>query len=85
MIWNYGQKTECATCGLLLCIVSGGIFENDKMYPYFFREGYGYILEFDIKRQHTIAHHLIGFEDNTYKIVGSMDEREDAVFKEVDF
>ena len=83
MIWSYGLKTEKTVCGLLTCVVRGGVFEKDKIYPYFFREGYGYILEFNIKRSTTIAHHLIGFEDGTYKIAGSCDEREDAVFKEV--
>lgn len=83
MIWNCGFKTEDTTCGLLTCTVSGGVFEKDKIYPYFFREGYGYIIEFNIKYHTTTVHHLIGFEDNTYKIVGSLDERENAVFKEV--
>ena len=85
MIWNYGIKTQNFTCGLLTCITAGGVFEKDKKYPYFFRDGYGYLLEFNIHRNTTTAHHLIGFEDDTYKIVGSWDEREDAVFKEVNF
>ena len=83
MIWNYGMKTTQVNCGMLICAVAGGVFEKDKIYPYFFRDGYGYILEFNIHQHTTIAHHLIGFDDGTYKIVGSLDEREDAVFKEV--
>ena len=83
MIWSCGLKMGKNVCGLLACTVPGGVFEKDKLYPYFFREGYGYLLEFNINRHTTVAHHFIGFEDNTYKIVGSLDEREDAVFREV--
>lgn len=80
MIWSYDSDN----CGLLLCTTSGGLFEEGKKYPFYNVDGFSYVIAFDLGTVSSAFCVLDSYEDGTYKIVGTWDELEDAVFEEVD-
>jgi hypothetical protein len=70
-------------CKLLTCIVSGGIFEKDKVYPFCHISGFAYILLIDTVNRQPVLYVMDAYDDGTYKIVGTFDDWENAKFKEV--
>jgi hypothetical protein len=77
MIWNRED------CGLLTCTVSGGVFEKDKKYPFCRINGNTYVIAIDtFNVSQSSIYDLVSFEDGTYKILGTWDDLESAVFVE---
>jgi hypothetical protein len=77
MVWNYDSDN----CGLLVCTTSGGAFEKGKKYPFYNMDGISYIIAIDLETISSVVYVLDSYEDCTYKIVGALDEFENAVFE----
>ena len=74
-------KDNTARCGLFNCIVSGGIFERGKKYPYFIANGKTYIFLVSIGfPSQTLFYATDCYDDGTYKLIGTLDEKENATF-----
>lgn len=71
------------SCDFLTCVVPGGIFKKDKIYPFCKINGYAYIVLIDTVNRQPILYVMDVYDDGTYKIVGTFDNWEDAVFREV--
>lgn len=71
------------TCRLLTCISPGGIFEKNKIYPFYVIDGYAYIILVDASNRSAVLYVMDAYEDDTYKIIGINSNWEDAKFKEV--
>ena len=91
MNWNYGlchyerstrRETFPTTCDLLTCTKTGGQAHRGDTYPYFYIDGYPYVVIINLKRKDAKIYHLDAFEDGTYQIVGADKFLERAVFRE---
>ena len=70
---------------LLTCVIPGGPFEKNQIYPFYWINGYAYIVVVDSVSQSPKFIPMDSFEDETFKIVGNWNDLEDAKFKEVKF
>ena len=66
----------------LICTESGGAFEKGKIYPFCVFNGYAYMLVVYAVNHKSEFISLDSYEDGTYKIVGTYDSNENAVFRE---
>ena len=86
MLWNYGfSKKEGkyeTYCGLLTCVKPSKRFEKGGKYAFYYKGGYANIIITDLSTLETFIYPLDCYEGGTYKIVGTLDELEDAEFVE---
>ena len=68
---------------LLTCISPSGVFEQGQIYPFCLLGGNAYMVMIDKHKREPVLFALDSYEDGTYKIIGTYDNLEDAVFKEV--
>jgi hypothetical protein len=76
---------EYKNCKLIFCVASGGAFHKGETYPLYNVDGYHYVALFDVVKRKPILFPLDCYDDDSYKVVGTGDEFEDAEFKEVYF
>ena len=76
---------EYKNCKLIFCITSGGFFNKGETYPLYNIDGHCYVALLDAAERKPILFALDCYDDNTYKVVGTWDEFEDAEFMEVYF
>ena len=72
-------------CKWIFCMTAGGEFYQGETYPLYQTGGYSYVALFDVAQRKPVLFPLDCFEDDTYKVVGTWDEFENAEFKEVYF
>ena len=70
-------------CKMLTCTVETGFFNKGETYPFYHINGYAYLCMLDIFSKKPVLFALDFYEDGTFKIVGTWDGQENAVFKEV--
>lgn len=84
--WNYG-KTENTLCGMVICTKAGGDFQEGDIYPFYYRNGYPYIVLINIDEFNTSIFRMDCYgckgADDYYQIIGYTPSWEDAEFKEV--
>ena len=70
-------------CKLLTCTVGAGFFLKGEKYPFYHIDGYVYVCLLDVFSKKPVLFSLDSYEDGTYKPIGTLNELENAKFREV--
>ena len=70
-------------CRFLVCTTTDGVFEKGNLYPFCLLDGYAYMVVIDDVKRKPVLFSLDSYEDGTYKLVGTYNDWENAVFREV--
>ena len=68
-------------CTPFICVIPGGIFNKDEVYPVYNIDGYSCVVVLNVVKHKLESFDLDSYTDGYYKVVGTFDECENAVFR----